>query len=430
MNLNTFFTKSSLYLSLILACSMTIFIRTLPEIIALWSISLFIRALLMRPLHFKWKGSHFFLLLLYVFYVLGVFWSQNRNAAFFELEVKFSLLLFPAMVALSVDFLKKHMLGILLAFVLGCVVSSCICLGVASWESLYITDGSLFFNPIDPAYADWAYGGSHFKYSNLSLFLHPTYFSFYLLFAGMVVVFILHNKLLPNTGMQRGLMATLPLFLFMIYLLSSKAVLISTLLFLLVFGIVLLQQAGRYLIKIPLLVSILVFTYVALQNPRFSTVVRAFSNPELVYDHRNDDSFISRVHIWRAGLDIVGQHFLTGVGPGDAVDELVEKYRQYQFSDPLKIRTNAHNQFLQTCIDVGFFGLLLLIGVLAYPFLKSKKLRNPLFMAFLFLMGFNFLFEAILNTQAGVVFFSFFYCLLAVMDGKELQPMQGSLFAV
>lgn len=430
MNLNTFFTKSSLYLSLILAFSMTMFIRTLPVIIALWAISLFIRALLMRPPRFKWIRTHVLMILLYVFYMAGFFWSQNRDAALFDLEVKFSLLLFPLMVALSVDFLKKHILSILLAFVLGCVLSSFICLGVACWESVFMTDGSLYFNPIDPAYADWAYGGSHFKYSNLSLFLHPTYFSFYLLFAGMLVVFMLQKKLLPNKRMQKSLIATLPLFLLMIYLLSSKAVLISTLLLLLVIAFMLVQQAGRYIIKIPLILFIFVFIVIALQNPRFSTVVRAFSHPELVYDHRNDDSFISRVHIWRAALDIIGEHFLTGVSPGDTIDELVEKYKQYQFVDPLKIRTNAHNQFLETFIDLGLFGFLLLTSLLIVPFLNPKQLRNPLFMGFLLLMGFNFLFESILNTQAGVVFFSFFYCLLAVMDRKELQAMHACLFAV
>jgi O-antigen ligase len=75
-------------------------------------------------------------------------------------------------------------------------------------------------------------------------------------------------------------------------------------------------------------------------------------------------------------------------------------------------RLNAHNQYLQTTVALGVIGLLVLILILLLPALQAYRQNNFPYFVFLVLLGFNLLFESMLETQAGVVFYAFFNVVL------------------
>jgi len=294
-----------------------------------------------------------------------------------------------------------------------------LCLIVAFWESTFFLIDGFNFNTIDPEYADWEYGGSHFRYINLSLFVHPTYFSVYILFALAIAVKFLEDRIFTNKSLLIVLKMYVPLFLVMIYLLSSKAVITSTIILFIFYSFNLYHRFSSKFIRILIPSIFPLFIFVALQNPRFNTILQAIDNPEYIIDHSNDGSFTSRIHIWKAGLKLISNNFLLGVGPGDTNTELVDVYKYYNYLDPVLKNSNAHNQYIETAIDIGFFGFAVLLAVLFYPFYLSFKKRNYLFLVFLFIIGFNFLFESFLNLQAGVIFFAFFYSLLGSLDEEH-----------
>jgi len=421
------FQRSSYYLGLLFIFSLPLFVKALPVIIAAWVLSLIIEAFLNRKIQLNLNIPAILLLVLYVFYVSGMLWSADKNTCRFALEVKFSLFLFPVIVASNKLFFKENFIKLLLAFIFGCIATALICMIVALRESIIFTATGIRFDTIDPDYANWEFGGSHFRYINLSLFLHPTYFSLYLLFALISIVVILRQKIISNRHLIYTLNAAKPLFLFMIYLLSSKAGLISAVMLLIFYSAILFKRHSQRLINIVTVLITLVLVFITLQNPRFSTIADAIQNPEIIDNNSSDGSLISRFHIWKAGIEVVRENFFSGVGPGDTNDALVKKYENYHFRDPFRIRANAHNQFLETFIDLGLIGFLILVGVLVFPIRKSFQEENIIFLLFLMLTGFNFLFESMLNTQAGVIFFGFFYCVLSITDKSDIRLKAGTI---
>lgn len=419
MEEHSFLTKINNFLIYLFAFSISFFVKALPTIIVILVVSLTIQTIISGKIHLRLNLAQIIIIGLYLFYVIGFLWSTDREAALFALEVKLSLIVFPIIIAVNSDFFLRNTHKILRFFVLGIIFSSLLCLLTAIWESTYFLPTGISFDTIDPEYANWAYGGSHFRYLNLSLFLHPTYFSFYILFALAITILFLKKGMVSNKYLVFCLKAALPLFILMIYLLSSKAVLFSALLLLIVFAIRANRAHNNKLKKILISIIVFVLVIITVQNPRFSTIRKAIKNPELLNDNSKDGSFVSRLHIWNAGADIIKNNIFIGVGPGDSRNELAKRYKYYNYIDPLLLKSNAHNQYIETFIDIGLFGFLLLLSVFIIPIYKSIKKRDVLFLVFLFIMGFNFLFESILNTQAGVVFFAFFYSLLALTNENE-----------
>jgi O-antigen ligase len=72
-------------------------------------------------------------------------------------------------------------------------------------------------------------------------------------------------------------------------------------------------------------------------------------------------------------------------------------------------RLNLHNQFLETWLSLGMIGILYLIFLLVYPAYLAWKNKKISWLLFIIAVSLNFLFETMLNTQAGVIFISYFY---------------------
>jgi len=84
-----------------------------------------------------------------------------------------------------------------------------------------------------------------------------------------------------------------------------------------------------------------------------------------------------------------------------------------------KRRYNFHNQYLQTFGTIGIFGFLVLIYLLVMPFITAIKKLDYLVAIFLFIICSSFLTESMLERQAGVAFFAFFYTLLIITNHQS-----------
>jgi hypothetical protein len=82
---------------------------------------------------------------------------------------------------------------------------------------------------------------------------------------------------------------------------------------------------------------------------------------------------------------------------------------------------DTHNQYLQTWIGLGIFGLLLLVSFYAFTLWEAFQVRNFLLFFLILHFGIASLSEALLITQKGIVFFSLFYPL--VYHGKSMKPL-------
>jgi O-antigen ligase len=110
---------------------------------------------------------------------------------------------------------------------------------------------------------------------------------------------------------------------------------------------------------------------------------------------------------------------VLGVGTGDLHAALDDKYRKYGMTGALNSHLNAHSQYFQTFIVLGLPGILTLVLMLLVPAAGAVKTRTwPLFF-FILLFAINILVESMLELEAGVLFFSFFYSLLALRLIRE-----------
>ena len=76
---------------------------------------------------------------------------------------------------------------------------------------------------------------------------------------------------------------------------------------------------------------------------------------------------------------------------------------------------NPHNQFLQTAVEVGVFGLIFFSSVIIYAFYLGFRFKSVLILFIGLNLGFNSLFESMFQRQSGIVFFVFWLCLSALM---------------
>jgi len=143
---------------------------------------------------------------------------------------------------------------------------------------------------------------------------------------------------------------------------------------------------------------------------RFNKGLETIMHPEAIQTD-DTESNAARLLIWRSAFDLAAENPF-GVGTGDVNIELSKKYHQNGYSGIESKQLNAHNQFLQTSAAIGVFGMLLLILIMLIPFVQSFISGDFVFSGFLLITFSNALVEGILEAQAGVIFFAFFYSLL------------------
>jgi len=122
-----------------------------------------------------------------------------------------------------------------------------------------------------------------------------------------------------------------------------------------------------------------------------------------------------RTEIWSDALTVYKKSPLLGFGTGDVQDKMIKQYEEDGFDQAIEKNLNPHNQFLQTGIAIGGLGTLLVLAILIFPVFRFKRHYYFSFL-FSFISLLFFMTESVLETQAGVVGFAFFYCLFFMVD--------------
>jgi len=345
---------------------------------------------------------------LYVFYAIGLLYTENLGVGFFDLEVKLSLFIFPVVFSslLPEVFTPVRARGVLWAFVFGVFASMLLCYGVALSD--YIKSGSL----------------TAFYYNRLSVLIHPSYLSMYTSFAIAILLYFLYRGFIIGRIRQGLAILLVMMFGFFVVMLSSKAGILGLAFIIALFAAYLIlaeRKPVKGLLSGMAMTAgflILLMLFPA-SSARFEQTRDALQRADVAADEIANSSG-ERIMIWWYSFEITNEHFLGGVGTGDVKANMLQKYREKGMANALALELNAHNQYLQTMIAIGVIGLIVLMLCLVLPLLYSMEHRHYLYLAFLILAGFNFLFESMLETQAGVVFYAFFNAyLFAIIKDKR-----------
>ncbi len=119
--------------------------------------------------------------------------------------------------------------------------------------------------------------------------------------------------------------------------------------------------------------------------------------------------------------------FWTGFGLNASYQKLEEKAIKYNVFRGNETQEgyqtkNFHNQYIQNFAELGFFGFLILIVLLALNLKNAVKKKDFVQIAFAILMISLFLTESFLWRQRGVMFFTLLYCLF---NAKDLAPKKN-----
>ena len=102
-----------------------------------------------------------------------------------------------------------------------------------------------------------------------------------------------------------------------------------------------------------------------------------------------------------------------GIGTGNVDEVLTYHLTEMDQRELAKQELNPHNQYLQTGIEIGWFGIFILLMITVYGTLKAIQNRNWLLVLILCNLSFNMLFEFMLQRQSGIVFYTFVILILA-----------------
>ncbi|GAB4450101.1 MAG: hypothetical protein OHK0036_08180 [Bacteroidia bacterium] len=116
------------------------------------------------------------------------------------------------------------------------------------------------------------------------------------------------------------------------------------------------------------------------------------------------ESNSTRIVAWKNTIKIIQNNFWFGAGTGDFKDELNKYYISENYYSLAEKNINAHNQFIQDFAKLGIIHLLLLISIFIFLFIQTSSSNYKIFFFITFI---NFLFESMLETQSGTIFFSF-----------------------
>jgi O-antigen ligase len=87
------------------------------------------------------------------------------------------------------------------------------------------------------------------------------------------------------------------------------------------------------------------------------------------------------------------------------------KYEKYKLSNSILNGFDAHNQYLAYMIKSGILGLLSFLLLLSFCFYRAIRTKKFYFISFLLIISITALTENVLESNKGILFFSFFSAL-------------------
>ena len=394
MTRKQFHTTVHFYLAMIIAFALPI-ARYVPICIALMLLNWLIEGDFKNKFQTIAKNKFALLFIsFYVLHLLGLLSTQNMKSGLFDIQVKFSLLLFPILLASRpMDNVKTRKL--FFALIVGCITAFIIMLIRAI--TTYVTTGE-----------------ANFFYEVFASFLiHPSYISMYV---NIVLAWLLVNQLDQSKRFSFLIACSLiVIFSLFIILLSSKMGLITMILVYVGFLIYYVFSRKKYLfgiIGVVLIAASLfgVMRFVPALSWRINNAIAAVTT--LNTNESQVESTAVRMLIWKASNQVISENILTGTGTGDAKDELMKEYEKRGMTGAFEHKLNAHNEFYQVFVSLGLIGFVLLLSNLLVPLFYAFKLPDIIYVLFLLIISFNFLTESMLETEAGVMFYAFFNSLL------------------
>jgi O-antigen ligase len=200
---------------------------------------------------------------------------------------------------------------------------------------------------------------------------------------------------------------------------SSKAGILCMFLVFTVYGILFMLSKNRWFGWIQFGALSIIFILIFLtKNPikkRFDASWTAMENIKTENNSTVESNEV-RLIMWKTSWEVWKSNFVYGTGTGDYNDELNSYNLKKGNLGAAKEELNSHNQFLNTSVQLGIFGLLVLCMIFISSFIVSGNSIWKIMVLITFIV--NFLVESFLETQSGIVLFCIILILFFTNQGQ------------
>lgn len=359
-----------------------------------------------KQLSWKFNVPGVLMMLIYVAYLVGILFAHELAIGLKYAEYKLGLFIIPLLLSIQPNFkLSIHssvigaILGVIVALIPG-IMNSCDCYSEHGWL-LYC-----------------------FSSSYISTVHHPSYFAGFIL---ITVVAAWYGRFAHWKGFTNWTVSIYSVLGIGFYFLCLT---LAGILFfgILIAGIIIYYSIRKFGFKLTIPLGIVVIFLMMITAYNLPWFEKDIKTTTASYEKFMDDSqsFLIgkvgeeeipgnqiRIIMWAVTTELIMEHPF-GVGTGNVDEYLTKRLNDFGLTQVSKMEYNPHNQYLQTTLEIGFIGLLLLVFMIVSALWFAWK--NKSYVLFILVAGlaFNCLFESMLQRQSGVVFYSFWISLLIV----------------
>ena len=337
------------------------------------------------------SGPSIWFLIYYLLLILGLIWTKDIPFGLSKLENKLTFLIFPFLLYICKFKVNlKQIVNVLFFSILLSLIISNILAFLHTKNQYNDLSWNLFEKLSDSKKFCWN--------------LHRSYFATYcnilvvLMFQRLITKSKNEDKFLPVFGLVIGSLGV-------IQSLSKINILILFLSFT-IFLVIFLTKKFKLKEKIIFFSFFVISLFLTFQNKainyRFKEIKESTSSIKLEKNNTLQSSAI-RIIMWNTSWEVWKESFLFGTGTGDYNYELTSRNLKKGNYGVAHEQLNSHNQFLNTGVQLGAFGVFVLFMLFVSSI--SRYLTSSWRVLILMVFFINFLVESFLETQAGVVLF-------------------------
>ncbi|MDC6387791.1 O-antigen ligase family protein [Maribacter sp. PR1] len=346
--------------------------------------------------YFK-TGKVFFSYLYLFFFLLfltrlgSLLYTEDINSGVRIMMRSMSLIAFPLILMLNDKALPRKTFLIKI-FILATTFACVYCF---LKNAIFLTNNDI---PIQ-RWLDWRYNNYHLS---RHLEFGPNYFS--LLIVLNIIGAFFHRKLIPPFYLL-----CLVLQVLFIILLSSRGLLLFLAIFSTTYTIYLGFKRFKFLgllfsIVILSLLFYTIFKTVPVLRQRFVKTYKELVVGDM--EKNKVGGIVTRKKKINASINIIKENFFIGVGIGDVRNELTHQFKILNFQEGVEKWYDAHNQYLESFMASGIFGVICFLSIFVYCFRHALNIQDYHLLAVLILFLFFGLLESYIETHKGIVIFS------------------------
>ncbi|MRI01072.1 hypothetical protein GH721_11075 [Kriegella sp. EG-1] len=346
-----------------------------------YAIALFVITVLCSAKKKNFKLSFSWLLILYYLLICFNVVFIDQTESYINITKNIPLILIPV-VLFFVDFKKST----LIVFVYSIAIASLISLIYTYIKS----KGYIFYfhNPTE------------------IIDLQINYLSIFICFS----LAILYNEILQTNIAKLQHYILIPFFFFILAILFNRTGIIISILITIYFVLIYFKKQGNIKFLVGFIVLFCLLMGYIFTRPIVAQKFKELVNQDFVDETNYSNGISSRLLSWQCSLENIKSAGFFGFGVDKSTMLLKDCYKSELSANSIQFinEYNSHNQFLQTIMNLGIIGFLLLISIYGCILYVGIKNKDPLLIFYFIILLIFGMTESFLIRQWGLVFFSFF----------------------